>query len=181
MKPMIEKSSIQGITDFCKDLANELPHWIEIERNLAIVNGIKDLNINADNIDTVSSISSIDETLIQNGIDVSEMLITGSTADATNNRIGILSHTFHPKLSDAFLLKLIFSILILIFFLNIMVFIRLSQLESKIRDVNAIPFAITQMPDNSIHWKQFIENAIKMIKSIETNLLELRNSLKDEL
>lgn len=172
MKPMIEKSSIQGITDFCNDLYNELPHWIEMERNLGVVHGIKDLKITVKDIDSVSDMSSIDETLIHNAIDGTERHTKSSTIDSNIQRNSIFNNVFNLQPNDAFLLKLILLILLLIFIINIMLFFRFWQMESKMKETNTISFS-TQIPKNAIQLKEFIENSIKLIKSIETNLLQL--------
>jgi hypothetical protein len=184
MKPIIEKSSIQGITDFCNDLSNELPNWIEMERNLGTVDSLTELKINAKNIeymDSVSSISSINDPLAQIGIDISERHKIRSSVDLKIITNGMLSNIFHFQLTDAFLLKLILLILLLIFILNIMVFIRLWQIESKLQDFNALSFANSQIPENTMKWKEFIDNAIKNVRAMETNLLQLKQNIKDEL
>ncbi len=184
MKPIIEKSSIQGITDFCNDLSNELPNWIEMERNLGTVDSLTELKINAKNIeymDSVSSISSINDPLAQIGIDISERHKIRSSVDLKIITNGMLSNIFRFQLTDAFLLKLILLILLLIFILNIMVFIRLWQIESKLQDFNALSFANSQIPENTMKWKEFIDNAIKNVRAMETNLLQLKQNIKDEL
>lgn len=184
MKPIIEKSSIQGVTDYCNDLFNELPLWIEMGRNLATVDPLTELRINAKNIDymdSVSSISSINDPLALNGIDLSERHKIRSSVDLKNISNGMLSKMFHLQSNDAFLLKLILLILLLIFILNIMVFIRLWQIESKLHDFDALSFANSQIPENTMKWKEFIDNAIKNVRIMETNLLQLKQNIKDEL
>jgi hypothetical protein len=62
-----------------------------------------------------------------------------------------------------------------------MVFIRLWQIESKLHDFDALSFANSQIPENTMKWKEFIDNAIKNVRIMETNLLQLKQNIKDEL
>jgi hypothetical protein len=93
-----------------------------------------------------------------------------------------------PK-EDTLLLKVIIAILIILFISNIYLYTQLWKLESAAQEYDNL-FSIGELsesgassapdPQSIEKWKTVLAKAVKLIKVMEQNLLDLGNNFKDE-
>ena len=180
MKPMIEKSSIQGITDFCNDLSKQLPNWLQFERNLGVV----------PNLEAIDDLSL--------GLKTSDQLVTDSYDSIPVDSLSAIhlkgiplipkpNQRLHPivkilnSMSDTFLMKIILVLLLFTLLLNFLIMTRIWRIETQ--TVYSSPSVSEESPTaiDSNNVQKIIETSIEMIKNIESNLQKLRNRFRDEL
>lgn len=176
MKPLIEKSSIQGITDFCTDLSKHLPVWLQMESDLGLLAN-----------DPTNGLEVEPQCRARLPIDSSESSLNESSHVASKvSKASHPSHSSRPNQrafnsgNDRLIIKIIIALLLLSLILNVVIMFRIRQIESiaEPNDTSADQ-SISEFSPNSL--RLFIDKTIHSLKNIESNLLKVKNRIKDEL
>ena len=163
IKSMLEKSAIEGISDYCNDLASHLVKWIKIEKRISEIP------------------SNNGNDIVDDDLSIGQHKINGSNRfnDFANLKVfADNSSILHSKIkSDSLLLKLILVILMVILFFNIIIFVYLYRIDWSNQQIKS--FIDKNIPENFTNLKQLISKFLKYAKESENDLKS--KYFKDEL
>lgn len=163
IKSMLEKSAIEGISDYCNNLASHLVKWIKIEKRISEIPN----NNGNDIVDDDLSIGQHKMNSSNRFHDFGDLKVFADNPSILHNKIK----------SDSLLLKLILVILMVILFFNIIIFIYLYRIDWSNQQIKS--FIDENIPENFTNLKQFISKFIKYVKESENDFKS--KYFKDEL
>lgn len=196
IKSMLEKNAIQGIADYVHDIVVALHKYCHdspiadiaetinsrqstITRQTDSLNSRKSLRLPRDEFELRAMIESEGAAVL--GLRTSPIFVP-------NSRTASLTRDQAPRVKEnhGSLLKFIIIILLVLFLLNVYLFVQLCRMEASLDTYDKVLESATKSevgranPDFIKKWKKVLVKAVDLVRIMETNLATFNEQLKDE-
>ncbi|RWS24888.1 GRAM domain-containing protein 1B-like protein [Leptotrombidium deliense] len=185
MKPFIEKSAIQGMTDYCRHFVKTLHKWSENKANYETVSS-SDKSSNDLHVPNLNPSPVVRRKTPSFEEQVNETIVNTAGSVSTIRPNAVPEVQIYDKIGDTFLLRIVLVVLLILLVCNVLLYIRLLQLESAAKDFDSIVLKASESssdfpPEVLIaKLRNTILSAINLIRNMENNLLDLEDKFTND-